>query len=885
MAAIDEAAHTPMMRQYLDAKAQHPGALLFFRMGDFFELFFEDAVKASELLQLTLTSRSKSADPIPMAGVPYHAAQRYISRLIQAGQTVAICDQMEPPDGRNLVRREVVRVVSPGMVVDEDLLEAGTNNFLLSLSPPGGERSSWAAAALDASTGELLLYPASSMEDLADALAALAPREVLLPESLSELPSQLANGDPPVLSRLPDSAFSPRGGIAMLKAHFGVSTLEGFGVEEEEFQSVGAAAAALTFLKVTQKSDARHVDRLRVVRRAERLGIDETTRVNLELVRSLRNRGAEGSLVKVLDSTKTPMGARALRQWILNPLRDLQRIDERLDAVEELVRSPTVRNATIAALKPIGDLERLNARLILAVGGPRDLQAIGGSLRAIADLKRALEGTASSLLKEQVAAAADPKLALFAQVLERALVPVPPVGIADGGFIRAGYSEELDEVTAASTSGKSFLLSLEVEERERTGIASLKVRYNKVFGYFIEVTKANLHLVPKEWTRKQTTVGGERYVTAQLKEYEERVLTAEERRIEIERALFSSLRDSAMAHSRSIRAVASAIATIDALVSLATVAVVQRYVRPTFDGSGTIDLAGARHPVVELAIAPEVFVPNDIQLNRTGALLTVITGPNMSGKSTVMRETALAVIMAQAGSFVAASRAHIGLCDQVFARVGASDNLARGQSTFMVEMTETAAILHRATATSLVILDEIGRGTSTFDGLSLAWAIAEHLVLSIGARCLFATHYHELTQLAQEQPLVANACIAVAETQGTIRFLRTLEAGAANKSYGIEVARLAGVPAEVLARARTLLATLESADGADHPHRHALHAATVEAGSDGTRSNGEEGAASAVATPAAAVLEELGALDLDRTTPLDALAAIARWQAQVKKGA
>jgi DNA mismatch repair protein MutS len=885
---VDAATLTPMMKQYLEVKAQVPGALLFFRLGDFYELFFEDAVKAHELLGITLTSRAKGLDRVPMAGVPYHAARRYVARLIEAGQKVAICEQLTPP-GKGIVKREVVRVVTPGMVLDDDVLEARENNFLAAVLPADGE-GEWGAALLDASTGEFVALQPGGVDAVADELARAAPRELLAPEGDSAAlePLLAAFSRRPVLATLPADAFAPRRARALLVSHFGVQSLDGFGLEGAG-PSVGAAGAALRYVRDTQKSQAAHVDRVSLQPRGGVLVIDEASRANLELVRTMKDGGRAGSLLGVLDRSATPLGARRLARWLTAPLQDVAVITARLDAVEELFRKAAWREQLVTRLKDVSDVERLCGRLSLASGGPRDVAALGRSLAAMPALAGLLHGATSALLAGLAGPLAASEVSELGATLTAALVDEPPALVADGGFIQKGYHRSLDELIELSTSGKDYLARLEVREREATGIGSLKVRYNKVFGYYLEVTKANLERVPKGWIRKQTTAGGERYVTEELKTYEEKVLTADEQRVALEQRLFEELRALIVSRARALKAAADAVATLDALVSFARVSAEAGYVRPTVDESSVLEIEGGRHPVVEKALGGDTFIPNDVRLDRDDAQVLVITGPNMAGKSTVMRQVALTTIMAQAGCFVPAKAARIGVADRVFTRVGASDNLARGQSTFMVEMTETANILHHATRRSLVVLDEIGRGTSTFDGLSIAWAVAEHLHDRVGARTLFATHYHELTDLAREKPRVKNCSIAVREQGGRVIFLRKLIAGAASRSYGIEVARLAGLPPEVLARARELLGNLEAGEFDEAGRPRLARRATGEARAGAPRPAddsqlglfGEPRRAPPASHP---VLDALVAFSVDTSSPLEALTAIAAWKAQLTRG-
>ncbi len=885
---------TPMMKQYLEVKAQVPGAILFFRLGDFYEMFFEDAVKASALLNITLTARSKGADKVPMCGVPHHSARRYIARLVNFGCKVAICEQVEEAGGPGIVRREVVRVVSPGMVLDDDVLEATENNFLAAIKPPSDDADAWGAVLLDASTGEFLALAPASLEVLGDELSRAKVREVLAPEGslgarLDPLLELLSTR--PALATLPPDAFDVRRGEAQLKAHFQVASLDGFGLDSKS-PSVGAAGAALRYLKETQKTPAAHVDRISVLARGTQLVLDESCRTHLELHKTMKDGARAGSLLGVMDQTSTAAGARKLSRWIAAPLAQVAAIDARLDAVALLVGKAVWREELAALLKEVADVERLCGRLSLASGTPRDLKGLGRSLVALGRLGAALDQPPTAvpqLLKSLAGPLMSEQLATLGATLEAAVIDEPGAVVADGGFIRSGYDSDLDGCVALATSGKDYLAKLEARERTRTGIGSLKVRFNRVFGYYLEVTKANLHLVPKEWTRKQTMVGGERYATDELREYEEKVLSADEKRIALEQRLFEQLRALVIARAFALRAAADAAATLDVLISFSRVSAAGRYVRPTVDDSQVLQIEGGRHPVVEKSLqSGEVFVPNDIRLDREEAQVLIITGPNMAGKSTVMRQVALTVVMAQSGCFVPARTARIGLCDRVFTRVGASDNLARGQSTFMVEMTETAHILHHATRSSLVVLDEIGRGTSTFDGLSIAWAVAEQLHDRVGARTLFATHYHELTDLARERPRVKNCSIAVREVGGRVLFLRKLVSGSASKSYGIEVARLAGLPPEVVARARELLHNLEASELDETGHPRLARKATVAPAEPTARVDRSQlglfGPVSPVVSgPNEAVLRALEEFSTDASSPLEALNAIARWKAALAK--
>jgi DNA mismatch repair protein MutS len=875
---------TPMMRQYLEAKAAHPGCILFFRLGDFYEMFFEDAVKAAEILQIALTSRAKGPDKVPMCGVPFHAARRYVARLIDHGLRVALCDQVEEAGKSPLVRREVIRVITPGMVLDEDVLDTRANNFLAAVTFSDSGQSV-GAALLDASTGEFLAFERPTVEDAAEVLDGAAVRELLVADGAVDSPPlqrlQSLLSRPAAVSTQDPAAFDPARAGAYLKAHFQVASLQGYGVEDLPLAR-GAAGAALRYLKDTQKTAGAHVDRLAALPPGGTLILDESTRANLELTRSLRDGGRKGTLLGVLDSCATGMGARKLQRWILAPLCTLPEIHARLDAVEELHGSLALREGLLKTLRGIGDLERLCARLTLGAGNPRDLKALGRSLAVLPELSAQLGRCASALL----AGLSAPLTALtdLSDLLDRAVVDEPPLALKEGGIIKPGFRPELDELCALSTSGKEVLLRIETREKERTGIGSLKVRFNKVFGYYIEVTRPNLDRVPADYIRKQTTAGAERFVTPELKEYEEKVLTAEEKRCALEYDLYEHLRGEVVKRAGAVRAAADCVATADALLSFAQVAADRAYCRPVVDDSDVLELKEARHPVVERVLQEDRFVPNDVTLDRQRSQILVITGPNMAGKSTVMRQTALCALMAQAGSFVPARSARVGLCDRIFTRVGASDNLARGQSTFMVEMTETANILHHATRKSLVVLDEIGRGTSTFDGLSIAWAVAEHLHDRTGARTLFATHYHELQDLARDKPRVRNCTIAVREQQGRVVFLRKLVEGGASRSYGIEVARLAGLPPEVLGRAREILLNLESGelDEAGKPRLSRSKSRKVPESQLGLFGAPAQEAAP-IPEAQRKVLQQLLSLAVDTTTPLEALNLLYQWKRAVSE--
>ncbi len=870
-----DTAPTPMLRQYLEIKGRHPDSILFFRLGDFYEMFFEDAVRASEALQITLTSRAKGDDRVPMCGVPYHAARGYVAKLLEKGFKVAICDQVEAPGRSTLVRREVTRVVTPGTILDDQVLDPRESSFLGAVAP--AERGGGGLALLDATTGELRCGEFPDDARLAEELRRAAVRELLVPRAMAATPraAEMAHAVGAPLAEIDDDAFQRA--EERLARHFGVATLDGFGVAGLSL-GLSAAAAALHYLAETQRSEPRHVDRIARMASEGVLLLDESARTNLEVERTIFGAKRRGSLLGLLDRTVTAGGGRRLLEWLRYPQLDVAAIGRRLDAVEALHGQSVLREGLAAALRPVADVERLLSRLVLRQGNARDLRALATSLLALPATAEILVGAGPAMLAET---GRDLRgLEELAAVLDRAVAEEPPATTTEGGLIRRGWSEELDRVVELAENGKSVIASLEARERQRTGIGSLKVRYNRVFGYYLEVTKANLHLVPPDYQRRQTTVGGERFLTPELKDLEDQVLGAEERRSALEERLFDELRGRVVEAAPALRAAAAAVATADALLSLARVASERGYTRPVLDDSEVLEIVDGRHPVVESMLPSDSggFVPNDVAASSSAGAeggpgqLLVITGPNMAGKSTVMRQAALIVLMAQAGSFVPAARARIGLVDRIFTRVGASDDLARGRSTFMVEMTETAAILHNATRRSLVVLDEIGRGTSTFDGLSIAWAVAEHLHDRTGCRTLFATHYHELQDLARERPRVRNLTVAVREVGDKVVFLRKLVPGGASRSYGIEVAKLAGLPAEVLRRAREILRNLETLEVDEGGH------AALARGGKRREKAAQLGLFGAIDPRLSALRTELGAIDPERLTPLDALQLIADWK-------
>jgi DNA mismatch repair protein MutS len=801
---------TPMLRQYLDLKARYADALLLFQMGDFFELFFGDAEQAARALNIVLTSRSRAGENrIPMAGFPIHAAEGYISRLLEQGYKVVVCEQAEDPaQAKGLVRREVTRILTRGTLVDPAALDARQDNYLAAVALQGRR---WGLACLELSTGEFRLTEGAGPDALADELWRLKPTELLVAEDGEGpiLTDALAVfNTPPTRRPLSPYAFDLEAARRELGRVLGTLFLDGFGLDGYRL-GLAAAGAIIHYLKESHTTRLPHIDRLLPYDREDFLGLDEATLRHLEIFETWRSRSRQGSLLEALDATVTPMGARKLARWLRYPLKDPARIEARLDGVEFFKDTGLLRQQWRQALKGLGDLERLTARLALEQATPREVGALQHALGRLPVLKELLAGELPPLV---AAAAADlDDLQDLHALIARALVDEPPVTLQGGGVIREGYDAELDELISIARDGKEWILRLEEHERSRTGINSLKVRYNKVFGYYLEVSRANLKLVPPDYIRKQTLVNGERFITAELKEFEARVLGAEEARSKKEAELFQDLRRRLGAEAPRLKQVAQALGRLDVLAALAEVAAMRRYCRPQVAAERELSLKASRHPVIEGVLPAGSFVPNDIKLDDTSQVL-IVTGPNMSGKSTILRQVALSVLMAQTGSFVPAEAAVVPLTDRIFTRVGAVDDIGRGQSTFLVEMHETARILHQATPQSLVILDEIGRGTSTFDGLSLAWAVAEHLhdLEGVGVKTLFATHYQELTALSRIKTRVRNFQVLVAQSGGEIVFLHRLAPGAAPQSYGIQVARLAGVPQEVIDRAQEVLENLEA---------------------------------------------------------------------------
>jgi DNA mismatch repair protein MutS len=877
-------ASTPLMRQYAAIKKEHPTALLFFRLGDFYELFFDDAVLASRELQITLTSRNKEKGiAVPMCGVPYHAAEGYISKLIRKGFKVAICDQVENPRfAKKLVKREVTRVVTPGTAADSSL-SSEENNFLAAVARVE-DRVGFAA--LDLSTGEFSATEfrgEDALRRIQEELQQLRPKEVLYGSSapLFEIePStplragSLGGPSPRGSMRcsetpLDDWIFAPDHAIPLLENHFGVLSLEGFGLAGKP-AATSAAGAILHYVRSTQRGRLDHVDRIGFYERQSCLVLDAVTVRNLELIEPLFAGTDEAvTLFRSIDASVTPMGKRLLRSWMLRPSIEVNEINSRLDAVEAQVKDLVAREELRRALDGILDLERLLSRVTLETANPRDVLALAASLAKLPALRSALARFGPERLKTLHGSIDE--LGDLRERIDHTVVPEPPLALTDGGVIQAGVDKELDELRDLSRNSKQYLAQIEQRERQRTGISSLKVKFNSIFGYYLEVSKPNLHLVPPDYERKQTLVNAERFTTPELKEYEAKILDAQEKIVEIERRLFAELRSVIAGEARRIRQTALALAEVDVLASLAHIAALRNYCRPQFDDSADVEIIGGRHPVVEQHDLSDRFVPNDLYLNSTTHTVLVITGPNMGGKSTYLRQAALIVILAQMGSFVPASSARLGIVDRVFTRIGASDNLARGRSTFMVEMTETAAILHTATQRSLILLDEVGRGTATYDGLAIAWAAVEYIHARTRAKTLFATHYFELTELAERLSGVKNYHVSVKETGNGIVFLRKVEPGAADRSYGIEVAKLAGLPNEVVERAREVLAEHESAE-----QRLSDQLASDEL-------QPRPPAQLTIFTPLSQpVLEKLREVDLNRLTPLEALNLLAELKRQIE---
>ncbi|HEY8349258.1 MAG TPA: DNA mismatch repair protein MutS [Clostridia bacterium] len=866
-----------MMQQYLDIKEQYKDCILMFRLGDFYEMFFDDAVVASRELEIALTGRDCGLEErAPMCGVPYHAIDSYIARLVQRGYKVAICEQMEDPAlAKGIVKREVIRVVTPGTVTDMAMLDEKKNNYLVSIY---AKKHMYGFAAVDVSTGYFAttrITWGNTLGKLLDEIAKYAPAEIITNRAFfdsKEAAGQLTGRFSAYISQLDDACYEDGFCIDLLRSHFGSTILP----DEEAELCVNASGALLYYLEQTQKSSLGHIQQITPYKLEEYMILDMTARRNLELTETMRERSRKGSLLWVLDRTMTSMGARALRRWVEQPLINIGDINERLEAVEELKDKFMVRMELRELFRKVYDIERLISRIVLGNANCRDMIALKNSLGQIPYIKKMLDNCGSALISKNNAHMDE--LSDIYELIESSIVDDPPISVKEGGIIKSGFDEEVDRLRDAATNGKEWILSLEAREREKTGIKNLRIGYTKVFGYYIEVTKSNLHMVPQDYIRKQTLVNCERYVTQELKEMEETVLGAESRVVDLEYQIFVEIRQRVATQTTRIKQTAQCIAELDAICSLAEVADRENYCKPVMTNDGMIKIENGRHPVVEKTLETGSFVPNDTLLDMDENRLAVITGPNMAGKSTYMRQVALIVLMAQIGSFVPADSAVIGIADRIFTRVGASDDLAAGQSTFMVEMSEVAYILENATPKSLLVLDEIGRGTSTFDGLSIAWSVIEYISDSekVGSRTLFATHYHELTELEGKLPGIKNYCIAVREEGDDIIFLRKIIRGGADGSYGIQVAKLAGLPQSVTERAKELLKELEAADISKKKARNRRK--VLEGQVEFFIPENPEGKI------ADEIVEELRAVDISTLTPLDALNVLYKLQIKARKG-
>ncbi|MFZ3073486.1 MAG: DNA mismatch repair protein MutS [Thermodesulfobacteriota bacterium] len=869
---------TPAMKQYVDIKSEHSDAVLFFRMGDFYEMFFDDAKLASKVLGIALTSRDREKQ-IPMCGVPHHAAASYVAKLVREGYKVAICEQVEDPsEADGVVERAVKRVVTPGIAFDDELLESDSNNFIAAVT---GNEPHYGLSCMDVTTGEFRITEVRGERNLIDEIKRLNPSELLVDQGLSPGLNAVSSENEAYsfknITVLPSLSFSIKKAFEKLLSHFNAASLDGFGCAG--FTSgIGAAGALLDYVKTTQKADIKHVRKLIPYGVDNYLSMDYVTRRNLEIEQNSRTLERKGSLLELLDRTGTAMGGRKLRRWLSNPLKDLNGIRARLDSVEELMERRSERRTIALELKSIYDLERLGARVSIGMAAPKDLAMLKTSLEKVKALKGILTAFSTELLKE-VRSSADEAHDVVS-LIERSVVEAPPLSTRDGGFIKDGYSKELDELRHISHGGKDWVARLEAGERKKTGIAGLKVGYNKIFGYYIEITNSNLKNAPPDYIRKQTLVNAERFVTPELKEWEAKILASEEKAKALELKIFDEVVSEISRHIGRIQATAEALAVLDALASFSGISEEMGYVKPDMTDSDAFIVEEGRHPVIEKNLSFE-FVPNDTRLDTSTNQLIVITGPNMAGKSTYVRQVALIAIMAHAGCFVPAKMAVIGVMDKIFTRVGASDDISRGHSTFMVEMSETANILNNATRKSLVILDEIGRGTSTFDGLSIAWAAAEYIHDNLGAKTLFATHYHELTELSLTKERVKNYNMAVKEWNDKITFLRKIVPGGASRSYGIHVAELAGLPAPIIDRAKEILRNLESGELTESGMPRLAH---------GKNQHGLlKGTAVQLTMPVADVTKkdqvrhELEKIDIAGTTPLEALCVLSKLKELLDK--
>jgi DNA mismatch repair protein MutS len=857
----DSAKLTPAMRQFNQLKAKYPECVLFFRMGDFYETFYEDAQICSQVLGLALTSRSKGDNPVPLAGVPYHAVEGYLKKMLQAGYKVAVCEQMEDAkSAKGLVKRDVVRVVTPGTLTDEVLLEEKRSNYLCAVSLGAKSAAmSWA----DVSTGHFFCQQVGENE-LVDELLRLGPAECLVPqtrgdlfaEEMKKLSKQIGQLTDAAITERPAWYFDPYQAEKRLLKHFGTSSLEGFGISDGEVV-IGPAGAIIEYLNETQKTAINHICSLRKVNRAGFLYIDQTTLRSLEILRTMRTESVKGSLLDCLDQTLTGMGGRKFHEWLCRPLCDVGAIELRQDAVEELMTDGASLAQVRSVLSEVCDIERVTARITTIRATPRDLVALGAALRRVPTIRQLLEGTRADLLLK-LARSCD-SMDELAGLLQAAMRTDCPGHLRDGGVIKAGFDQQLDGLRSICRDGQSWLSQYQRTEIQRTGINNLRIGFNKVFGYYIEVSRSAADRVPADYVRKQTIKNAERYVTEQLKKYEEQALGAREKAIELEQRLFERVRVEAAGYVPRLQNLADCLAMVDSLCALAELARRRNYIRPKVTDSGGLRILEGKHPVLLERLGAE-FVPNDVQLGEGAGDVAIITGPNMSGKSTYIRQVALLVIMAQMGSFIPAKEAEIGLVDRVFTRVGASDELVRGQSTFMVEMIETADIVNNATARSLVVLDEVGRGTSTYDGLALAWALTEHVANNIRCRTLFATHFHELTELEQLLVNVRNFNVAVREWMDEVVFLHKILPGGTDKSYGIYVAKLAGVPRAITERSKEILAELETTFAREASGEHLASRKTRAADAD-----------SLFVQQRKSILEKLATTDVDNLTPIEAI--------------
>ncbi len=866
---------TPMMRQYLEVKESYPEEILFYRMGDFYEMFFEDAELASRLLDITLTSRNKKAEsPIPMCGVPHRAVQGYISRLIDLGYKVAICDQVEDPAmAQGLVKREVVRVITPGMVLENELLDEKSNNYVLAAII---EKDRIGLSYLDVSTGTFRVTESNSLDEIIQETFRISPREVLLPSENGDTAFKayidaVQNLNPSVL---PTSAFDFSQAKERLLRTLGTISLEGFGCDRLR-PGLRAAGALIFYVQDTQKQAIAHIHNIEPYRLDNYLFLDDQSYQNLEIEKNLRSGTRKGTLIAVLDQTVTAMGSRMLKQWIRYPLTDTDAIESRFDAIDEARNQYQATQAIRECLQKIHDVERLRSKISMGHANARDLLSLKQSLQQLPPVKTLLKPYQSALYKARYDAV---ELNLLARNIDAAIRDDAAPTLHEGGIIREGFDPDLDELIRMTRDGKSWLIKLEAQERERTGITTLKVRFNKVFGYYLEIPKSRLDAVPSEYIRKQTLVNAERFITPELKEFEEKVTNAEGKRADLEFSIFNDLKDQVVQKNADLQLAGEFLACMDCLFALSIISQNNNYIRPDINSEGCLQIEDGRHPVIEKMIPGERFVPNTINMDNQNNQVIIITGPNMAGKSTVLRQVALTVLMAQMGSFVPATKASISITDRIFTRVGALDNLSQGQSTFLVEMQETANILNNATADSLVIMDEIGRGTSTFDGLSIAWAVAEYLhdANGAGVKTLFATHYHELTELAQEKERVQNFNITVKEWNDEIIFLRKLVPGGTNRSYGIQVARLAGIPVHVIKRARRILADIENSN-------HSLPGETEKRKSN-EREQGGPVQLELFKGYDHVLADKLAKIDIGQMTPMEALNYLHTLQEKIKSG-